>query len=171
MVEAGQFRADLYYRLKVAVMDIPPLRKRPTDIQILVDHFCKEICAEHHFRKKTFSDTSRELLLQYSYPGNVRELKNIVEYAVLIETEDLIYPRSLPLYVRKEITQNMDQSAAASCDPDDCQSLSDAIQLTEKEKLKQALKSCYWKKDLTASYLGISRTTLWRRMKKYGLLN
>lgn len=170
MVESGLFRVDLYYRLKVAVMHISPLRERQADIPILIDHFCKEICALQHLPRKAFSNRSREILLKYSYPGNIRELKNIVEYAVLIESDDIIHPGSLPQYVWEEVNQNINIRKSSIHTTEDSNILQDSVQTTEKERLKQALAACYWRKDMTAAYLGISRTTLWRRMKKYDLL-
>jgi len=170
MVDSGKFRADLYYRLKVAVMHISPLRERKSDIPLLIDYFCKEICALQHLHRKTFSNQSREVLLKYSYPGNIRELKNILEYAVLIESDEIVHPGSLPQYVWEEVNQNINIRKSSIHTSENSNILQDSVQKTEKERLKQALTACYWRKDMTAAYLGISRTTLWRRMKKYDLL-
>src|SRR4029453_8251804 len=94
-VAEGRFREDLYYRLKVVTLRIPPLRERPGDLQQLADHFLGLFCQEHGTPAKRLSPETLELLMRYPWPGNVRELRNVIESVVIFHQGDEIQPADL----------------------------------------------------------------------------
>ncbi len=100
-VEKGRFREDLYYRLNVISIELPPLRERKADIPLLSDVFLREFCIKNNIEKKSLSDSAIELLLQYNWPGNIRELKNVIEEAVVISNNDTITVEDLNLNLNK----------------------------------------------------------------------
>jgi two-component system, NtrC family, response regulator AtoC len=102
MVREGTFREDLYFRLNVIPLTIPPLRERKEDLPLLIDHFLQKYCQEMNMGKKFFSAEARRLLLEYSYPGNVRELGNIIEYSVALSNDDEIMVLDLPKHVQEK---------------------------------------------------------------------
>lgn len=152
----GTFRNDLYYRLSVVTLVVPPLRERPEDIPLLVDHFMQ---AYRHINPRVcgISGAGRRLLERYDYPGNVRELENIVERAMILETSELLTPQSLR--VEGEATMGA---------PEDEPLL---IEEAERDHILRVLRSCGGRKLEAARLLGINKTTLWRKMKRYGLNN
>src|SRR5690606_20421240 len=97
LVEDGKFREDLYYRLNVVRIDVPPLRARPSDIPLLADHFLTRFAEENEADVQGFSEQALKLMLDYPWPGNVRELMNVVEQAVVLSDGPLIQPLNLPL--------------------------------------------------------------------------
>ena len=147
-VEAGRFRKDLYYRLHVASVRLPPLRERPGDIGELLDHYLRE------FNRRTrcpigLSDDTRRALEAYQWPGNVRELKNLVESLVLFPNAAPVLVADLPEPFRRKLQQfcTADQS--------------------ERRALLDALFVARWNKSRAAEILECSRMTLYRRMAKY----
>jgi DNA-binding NtrC family response regulator len=156
-VEQGRFRRDLLYRLNVITVDIPPLRKRQTDIPLLAHHFCNKYSQRYQKPIKSITGDVLERLLQYSWPGNVRELENVVERAVIMADSDRIRSVHLP---------NRPESASL---PDDfCNRL---VSLADMEKMliERTLQSLNGHKGRTAEILGISPTSLWRKMNRYHL--
>jgi DNA-binding NtrC family response regulator len=151
----GLFRSDLYYRLGVVTLTIPPLRDRMADIPLLAEHFLKKY---HQFNPKieTISPQSMQILQGYGYPGNVRELENIIERAMILESATTLSPESL--LIRSNTPESTESSAPAF-----------TIHSAEKEHILQVLELCSGKKMETARMLGINKTTLWRKLKKYGL--
>lgn len=150
----GLFRSDLYYRLSVLTISIPPLRKRPQDIPLLIDHFVKK---HQHINPmvRRVSKESHAILLRYNYPGNVRELENIIERAMILEDSGTLGPGSLLI----------NQSFALDDPLTEPPSLD--IKSAEKEHILNVLRICDYKKGLAATTLGINKTTLWRKMKGY----
>ncbi|MFN3884476.1 MAG: sigma-54 interaction domain-containing protein [Rhodocyclaceae bacterium] len=160
-VEARQFRADLYYRLSVITLRIPPLRSRKADIPLLIEHFLDQLTARGYARAALSPEAIR-LLLDYPWPGNVRELENALEHALICAVDGVIKPESLPQDIRDyhqaEGTLRTPQTALTG-DADS--------QL--RGQIMFALKRCEGNKAAAARMLGIDRTTLWRRMRRLGL--
>src|SRR4026207_2008730 len=101
LIKAGQLREDLYYRLKVVTILIPPLRERRTDLVLLIEHFLRRFAEKNGKTIRGLTPEAREILLRYDYPGNVRELENIVERAVVLTRDDVIGSGDLPLTVQE----------------------------------------------------------------------
>ncbi|MBW6521450.1 MAG: sigma-54 dependent transcriptional regulator [Desulfoarculaceae bacterium] len=156
-VEQGRFRQDLLYRLNVITVDIPPLRKRQSDIPLLAHHFCNKYNRRYHKQIRSIAGEVLDRLLHYSWPGNVRELENVLERAVIMADSDRISTVHLP------------NTATDALPPDFlCEGL---ISLAEMEKvmIERTLQSLNGHKGRTAEILGISSTSLWRKMKQYRL--
>lgn len=156
-LSSGRFRKDLFYRLNVVTVSIPPLRDRRDDILLLAHHFLNKYCRKFKKKIRTFSADSLETLHAYTWPGNVRELENIVERAVIIEPSLEITPGALP----NEITKG----------PLDPLSYIGIMKLEEMERflIERTLRLLDGQKNKAAEALGIDSTTLWRKMKKYNL--
>ena len=152
----GRFREDLYYRLNVVPIEIPPLRTRREDIEPLA-HYLLARAGARHGRELRFSAATLRALLRYPWPGNVRELENAIEYAVAVGPGQTIQPEDLPL----EIADELQPPAAAES--------ARAAVATDRETLRSVLERHHWQRIEAARALGISRTTLWRRMREAGL--
>ncbi|GAX90062.1 sigma-54 interaction domain-containing protein [Effusibacillus lacus] len=153
MVEQGRFREDLYYRLHVAYIFVPPLRKRREDILPLLEYYLEKICREFQIVRRFTSETL-ELLLNHSYPGNVRELRNLVEGLCVSTEGEWITPDVLPAYLHKQHEY-----------PD---SLQAQIDETERRVIQQALQK-QGSVRKAAKMLQISHATLLRKMQKHGI--
>ena len=160
LVNAEKFRDDLYYRLNVVKIDLPPLSKRREDIPLLIDTFVRKYNAQMGKKISGVSDRVLRLLLGYDYPGNVRELENIIEHAFVLCGKDQIELECLP----KEITGS--QMETTSSLPAKEESPFDQA---EAEVVEKALKKYEGDRIKTAKELGIGRTTLWRKIRKYRL--
>ena len=156
-VENGGFRQDLYYRLNVIPIHMPPLRERKDDIPTLSIHFLREFSAKRGIAME-ISPEAMQCLINYSYPGNVRELKNIIERASVLAPEPVIQSDDLPADL---LEANGHQETGDSF------SLSDAVAKTEKQLLLKALVHTSGKRAEAAELLGISRKNLWEKMKQY----
>ncbi|TVQ25562.1 MAG: sigma-54-dependent Fis family transcriptional regulator [Spirochaetaceae bacterium] len=154
-VSEGRFRRDLYYRLNVLPLYVPPLRSRPEDIPELAQFFLKRLNHETKKQIRGFSDEAMEQLLSYSWPGNVRELENAVERAVVISRGDEISPDDLVL--------QRGQSDGARYEGN---SLKDAVNMFKKQYLRATLGRCEWNQTVAARQLGIQRTYLSRLIKE-----
>ena len=159
LVQKGGFRQDLYYRLNVVQIDIPPLRAHPEDILLLADHFIAKYGEKIKKRVIGLDKKAEELILQYSWPGNVRELENAIERAVALCIGHTILPEDLPPQVRN------DTGAAMTFAEDEILPLKEM----EKQHIARALQFYRWDYEKVARQLGIGRTTLWRKMKEYGI--
>ena len=151
-IAEGRFREDLYYRLRVIPIEIPPLRERREDIEPLARFLLIRVAAQHG-RELRFSPDAIRALLRYSWPGNVRELENAIEYAVAVGRGQTIQPEDLPLEVL--------EPAPITARP--------AFADSEAQTLRAALEKHHWNREATARSLGIGRTTLWRKMRECGL--
>lgn len=160
LVNEGTFRDDLYYRLNVVKIDLPPLAQRREDIPLLIDAFIRKFNANMGKRISAVSDGVLRLLLEYDYPGNVRQLENIIEHAFVLCGGDRIDIECLP----KEITGS--RMETTSLLPAKEKSPFDRA---EAEVIDRALKKHGGDRIKTANELGIGRTTLWRKVRKYGL--
>jgi PAS domain S-box-containing protein len=164
LVEKQLFREDLYYRLNVFRIELPELRDRRVDLPLLIGHILRRLCVARNVRSPEISEKVMELLLNYPYPGNVRELENILEHALIICQEDKILPTHLPEYLQVRPAAGPAMSTAAARN-----GLSSDNR--ERDKLLATLQRNNWHRKKSARALGIDRTTLWRKMKKYGLLD
>ncbi len=159
-VDARQFRADLYYRLSVITLHIPPLRERKADISLLIDHFLARL-ARRGYSKAALAHEALRMLIEYPWPGNVRELENAMEHAVICAIDGAIRPESLPQDIRAYHGQGvMPRAPAAGQESGDGQM---------RGQILFALKRCAGNKTAAAKMLGVERTTLWRRMRRLGL--
>ncbi|RMD99222.1 MAG: sigma-54-dependent Fis family transcriptional regulator [Calditrichaeota bacterium] len=159
MIREGQFRDDLYYRLNVVSLEIPPLRERRSDIPHLIKHFLKKFGQENQKPGVSLSKEAMDLLMKYDYPGNVRELENIIEQAVVLCRDDLITSEDLPMAVR-----GMEGEASISEG-----SLEERLAAFEKKLILEALERANGIQTRAAKLLGISERHLRYRMKKHGM--
>ena len=160
-VERGTFRADLYYRLNVIPLNVPPLRARRDDIPLLVRHFMQRLVEKRGLPMKSIGKDAMEILCDYDWPGNVRELENVLERIVLLEDREIIDRESLP----EKLVRNPDRSGKAFFEGTPRATLEDL----EKEYLIQVLESTGWQKKKASSILGINASTLYRKIQRYGL--
>jgi len=158
-VKEGTFREDLYYRLNVLSIFIPPLRERKEDIMLLAHLFLEQFNKEFGNEIEGFSQSAEEYLVNYDWPGNVRELKNMVERAVILGNEKVIKPELLsPEIQRQELTDAIYKLSKEGI----------ALQEVEKQLIKQALDMTGWNQSSAAQLLKLGRGALQYRMKKYG---
>jgi len=160
-VRQGRFREDLYYRINVVTIDLPPLSERVGDVRLLGEHFLRVYSAQHNRNKLGITDEAMEYLERYSWPGNVRELENVIERAALLSKNKFIGPEDLPNSIKQEQNQQQETYKAMS--------LKGALAGPEKNIIRQALESNHWNRQATAKALQINRTTLFKKMKHYGL--
>jgi len=161
LVNEGQFRKDVYYRLKVMVIEMPPLRERREDIQLLANMFIEENNKELGKTVTGISEAAKEYLLNYCWPGNVRELKNIIERAMILSDDNEILPDHLPIELRKF---QMDGTADLISDNADL-----TLDAAEKKHIKDVLMMMDGNKSRASRVLGISRSTLREKLKKYSI--
>lgn len=167
-VEAGRFRQDLYYRINVVTIPMPPLVERLGDIPLLADHFLTKYRAETKKEVHGFTPEAINALQRYHWPGNVRELENAIERAVVLSKSRQIAPEDLPASVLD------DRPASAPGAPADAgvykpMSLKDALEDPERRIIEAALRANNWNRQTTAAVLDINRTTLYKKMKHFGL--
>ncbi|HDL53190.1 MAG TPA: sigma-54-dependent Fis family transcriptional regulator [Proteobacteria bacterium] len=157
-VKEGRFREDLYYRLNVIPIDLPPLRERREDIPLLAEHFLKEISERNRKDIRGFAPQTMDLLLRNRWKGNIRELENVVERAVIMSRSEFIQPVDLPVHIQ-------DSEATAPVGVTPGRPLSEL----EKEAIVQTLQMTGGNRTETARLLGISRRTLQYKLKEYGV--
>lgn len=160
-VREGHFREDLYYRINVVTIDLPPLADRVGDIPLLAEHFLKRFCRVHQRHRSGFSEAALHALEQHDWPGNVRELENAVERAVLLSRGPQIELEDLPAALRAH-------SRVETCAYGGV-GLKEALAEPEKRIIRAALEAHHWNRQETARALQINRTTLYKKMKHYGL--
>lgn len=165
-VQKGTFREDLYYRLNVVPIYLPPLRDRKEDILPLMDHFLSTFSRQMNKPVKDLSVEVKELLLKHDYPGNVRELENAVKRAITLCRDREIRPWDLP----EDICKWCNEGLSVANKLNYSEPLSNALSLFEKQYIVKVLEEAKGNKTLTAKILGISRKTLWEKCKAYGLL-
>ncbi len=165
LVKEGLFRKDLYYRLKVMVVEMPPLRGRVEDILLLSNLFIEENNKEHSKKIRGLSDEVKGLISQYPWPGNVRELKNIIERAMILSDQDFITAKQLPLELRQaEGAGQGDRAYGLHVSPEEM-----SLEENERKHLFKVLETFGWNKSRASKGLGISRTTLRTKIKRYHL--
>jgi len=173
-VEAGRFRQDLFYRLNVVTIDLPPLRARREDVGLLASYFLERVGAREGRRDLRFDREAEDLLERYDYPGNVRELEHAVEHAVAVSEGSVIHAADLPASVRSpRLLPRPQETAAGTADAPataagtaerDTWSLAEV----EREHIERVLARHDGNASAAARQLGISRTTLWRKLRAYG---
>ncbi len=156
-MKKGTFREDLYYRLNVIPIFVPPLRERKDDIPLLASHFLKKFSQEKKKNIFDFSPEVMEIFLAHSWPGNVRELENVIEHAVIIAKSDEITVKDLPQGILQKTSPKSDKGELVS------------LQDFEKELILKTLKEVNWNKHKAAKRLKINRSTLYGKMRRYGL--
>ncbi len=162
LVKKGDFREDLYYRLKVFPIRVPPLRERKNDIPLLVLHFIERLNSETEKSIQKVSPKAMQLLLDHDWPGNVRELENAIEHGFVLCTDRTIQPDHLPLEIREMKYQSKGTPGIEVGKSGDSQPLT-------QELLTAKLLESGWNKAEAARRLGISRTAVWKRMKQWGI--
>jgi DNA-binding NtrC family response regulator len=164
MVAQGRFREDLFYRLNVIPIRIPPLRERTSDIPLLTSHFLQEFSRKKKKPLKRLSPGAMELLLRYPWPGNVRELENLMERLVILCEGEVVKVSDLPDRFRPEAPA---AAAPETLDfPEQGVHLVSAVQEFERALILRALEKCQWVKSRAAQFLHLNRTTLIEKMKK-----
>jgi transcriptional regulator with PAS, ATPase and Fis domain len=160
LIEEGKFREDLYYRLSVIELKIPPLRERKEDIPVLVYYFLEQASKQHNKKIKGITNEALSYLLNYDWPGNVRELRNVIERAVILARDEYILPHDLPEKIIK---------SSPSPEIGVGKSLKEAIEEYEKTIILNTLKFCNYDKERAAKILDIDLATLYRKLKKFGI--
>ncbi len=154
MVEEDDFREDLFWRLNVFTIDIPPLRERVEDIPLLADHFLAQFCRAMNRRASTAAPEAMEVLRSYSWPGNVRELENAIERAIVVGKECVVRSKDLPV----RVTGGAQREASGS-----------SLAEVERAHIHSMLDTMAWNISKAAEALGVDRGTLYNKIKKYGL--
>lgn len=160
LVREGRFREDLYYRLNVVALRIPPLRERREDIPLLAAHFLTRSAKRHSRTVPTLSPEAMALLLDHHWPGNVREMENAIERAVLLAETDTIFPGDLPPSL---------QGASGGGETGEATLKPRRLEDVEREHILRTLDGYAWNQARAAEALGIGRNTLWRKLKDYGV--
>jgi DNA-binding NtrC family response regulator len=161
-VAAGKFRQDLYYRINVINLELPPLRNRKSDIPLLAQTFLNQLLEDTTRTVRGFTDEALSSLEAYGWPGNIRELQNVVERAVLLGKHDLISPGDLP---REIAGATLPRPAARA----GRRTLKEALEEPERQIILEVLEAHDWNRNATADALGVNRTTLYKKMKRLGL--
>lgn len=159
LIDDGTFRDDLYYRLNIVPIQIPALRERREDIPLLVEHFLNHFCQRHNRTAKQIADEAMHVLTAATWPGNVRQLRNVMERLVVTVTDEIITADRLPT----------DLYPVSRSDTGGVRPLSDATEAAEKDAIQAALAACNCHREDTAKALGISIRTLHYKMNRYGL--
>ena len=184
-VKAGRFREDLFYRIQVVTLEIPPLRERPEDVLHLARHFLEIYAREYQREILGFSPQAAELLLAWRWPGNVRELQNAVERAVVLAKTPFVQPSDLPPWILEEAQAEgrvpprpsgagtgpslSREDGTGGKDRGRILPLREALAQAERAILVEALEAFRWNRTQTAKALKIDRTTLFHKMKRYGI--
>ncbi len=158
LVKKGAFREDLYFRLKVFTIHMPPLRDHKSDIPLLVDHFIKRFNRENNRDISCISEEAMRVLMEYHWPGNIRELENAIEHAFVICKHNRIELFDIPVEVRRIQYNNLGQNAKKKKRKD-----------MTRQELVNLLEECDWNKSMVGRRLGCSHTTIWKYMKKWDI--
>ncbi len=166
LIRQGKFRKDLYYRLNIISIEVPPLRERKTDIPLLIDNFISKHTKHTSKKISGLSKEALSILMNYNWPGNVRELENVIERAIILCKGPIITPEDFP-----ESLHDLEvEVIALGVDDNQNLRLKDALRAPEKDLILKALDSAEWNRNEAAKILGINRTTLYKKMFVYGLL-
>ncbi len=165
-VENGRFREDLYYRLKVIPIRLPPLRERRSDVPLLIHHFLERMTKVKKKKIKGISKETVKAMEEYDWPGNVRELENVIERMVILSEGDYLTEEDLPEKIRKK---GFSSDLTTMSIPDEGFSLSHAVNEYEKRLIITALEKTGWVKNRAAKLLKMNRTTLVEKIKKQGI--
>ncbi len=160
-ISAGRFREDLFYRINVINVHLPPLRERRDDLPLLVNHFIEQFNKKFGKNIKQFSSSAYEIISEYNWPGNIRELENVIEHCFILCNGEMIQVEHLPKRLKIAHVNNDSKNVMRS---------SNNILGTEREIILSALQSNKWNRALTAKQLKINPSTLWRKMKKLKII-
>jgi Nif-specific regulatory protein len=159
LIAEGKFREDLYYRLNVFTIHIPPLRERKTDIPLLANHFVEKYNAENHKDIRRISTHALDLLMSYEWPGNVRELENCIERAVILSDDEVIHAHHLPPTLQTAEVKSVEYSGV----------LEATLDSVERDLIVDALKEARGNKAKAARSLGMTERVMGLRVNKYGI--
>jgi two-component system nitrogen regulation response regulator NtrX len=157
MVAQGKFREDLYYRLSVVPIRVPALRERPQDIRLLAEYFLDDFCARNNFKHKTLDDSVYPVLESYPWPGNARELRNVIERMAILTAGERLTKDAIPVEIRVQ----RDSGPRSS--------IQEARESAEREHILRALEEANWNVSGAARTLGMERTNLHKRIRALGL--
>jgi transcriptional regulator with PAS, ATPase and Fis domain len=160
-IEQGVFREDFYYRVRVFEIELPPLRERRLDIPLLVQHFIDELAPRYKKPVRAVTREALECLVEAPWPGNVRELRNAIEHALVLASGDKLTLLDLPNEVREARDGASARYSGPPLPPE---------QAAERASIVSTLERMRWNRTLAAQALGVSRMTLWKKMKRFGLL-
>jgi len=163
-VKNGKFREDLFYRLNVVTLRLPPLRERQDDIPLLAQHFLEKYAKKNHKQVKGISPLAMDMLLKYAWPGNVRELENVIERAVIFLADEHITEKELPSTITEAYAEKSDWVATSAS-----VAANRPLDEVEKEAILATLEDSGRNKSETARRLGITRKTLHKKLKEYGI--
>ncbi len=178
MVSEGRFREDLLFRLNVVRIHLPLLREREGDIRLLLDHFLNSLTSRFRKNIKGFSKKALRILMDYQYPGNVRELRNVIEYAVNVCQEGKIQPHHLPAYLTETrpliketytVKEQVSPPIQSGLNEHKLHETEQTWTDLERKMIMNALVKTRGRRSKTAALLGWGRSTLWRKMKQYGI--
>ena len=164
-IEAGRFREDLYFRLSVLPIRVPPLRERPEDVAPLVEHFVRQFCGENNFKPKEFTPGVLDALRRHAWRGNVRELKNAIERLLIMVEDEQIRPEHLDEALRRPGSED----AAAAPGQAGGATLRDFKEGAERAFLVQKLRENAWNISATAVAIGTPRSNLYKKLEAYGI--
>jgi two-component system response regulator HydG len=162
LIREGRFREDLYFRLKVVTIELPPLRERLDDLPLLVDTFIKELSATHKKPIARITPEAMQLFYKYPWPGNVRELRNAIENMIVLTKDDVLDVDDVPNYIT---TPRSDDDG----EPGEAGATGVHLETAEKELIRQALAISQGNREKAAQLLGIGERTLYRKIKRFGL--
>jgi DNA-binding NtrC family response regulator len=160
LVEKGQFREDLYYRINVIALQMPPLRERKEDIEELTKFFVEKYAKENNKKIKSVSSELKKIFMEYGWPGNIRELENAVAGAVIMAKTEVVNASDMPNFSKFESLANK---------VTDEKTLKKIVEQPEKEHIISVLSDCNWNRNKAAAALGVNRTTLYNKMRKYNI--
>jgi two-component system response regulator HydG len=166
-MEKGTFRRDLYYRLSVVAISLPPLRERRADIPLLIDHFLKEFMQRYGKEVQGLSRAARQALMAYEWPGNIRQLRNVVEHMIALDTDGRLDIDDLPDELRPFAAAVVDGQSPGSSGADLL--IGRPLEEVEKYYITQALSLTGGRREEAAKMLGIGERTLYRKIKEFGL--
>ncbi|MFE4199762.1 sigma-54-dependent transcriptional regulator [Aneurinibacillus aneurinilyticus] len=169
LVAEGTFREDLYFRLNVIPISLPPLRERQEDLLLLLDYFLQKYAREMNKKVKKLSAAARRLLLAYDYPGNVRQLGNIIEYAMALSSSDIIAEEDLPEYIQYDSQGTALPASSNTQETVDSIPVGVPMKEIEKRAIAAALDHCGWHRQETARMLQISERSLRDKIKLYNI--
>jgi len=169
LVSEKKFREDLYYRLNVISINIPPLRDRKQDLTLLVNHFMNLAAKENHKKIEGITQDALTILTNYNWPGNIRELGNIIERAIILDMDGAIRRDDLPEIITQSVMP-APGPASPNTNGQDATSLRDALKDPEKIYILKILEEVGWNKKKAARKLGVNRTTLYNKLRKHNIV-
>lgn len=169
-IAAGTFRSDLYHRLKVVTITLPRLADRSQDIPLLIEHFIKQFSKRHHKNVKSISAAARRRLMQYDWPGNVRQLRNVIESMVVVDFDEVLDLDDLPSELAEPVDASPTAAGGAAASSGSLASLvGKKLEEVEQLFITETLEQCGGNRESAAEMLGIGERTLYRKIKEYGL--